>query len=157
MEDKNNVNVNAGIITIKDTREHLDAMQQLRAAEAEKIMKRVNGETLIDTICDWIKNIVTIAGMVLTVITKFFPGKADDLAVILAQPAILTTIEAARGALKSIFVSKDSKQITAALVDFSGNVRNITIPDKNVVTTVDTSKVKVNQIGVEKVEGKVAS
>ena len=157
MEDKNNVNVNAGIITIKDTREHLDAMQQLRAAEAEKIMKRVNGETLIDTICDWIKSIVTIAGMVLTVITKFFPGKADDLAVILAQPAILTTIEAARGALKSIFVSKDSKQITAALVDFSGNVRNITIPDKNVVTTVDTSKVKVNQIGVEKVEGKVAS
>ena len=156
MEDKNNVNVNAGIITIKDTREHLDAMQQLRAAEAEKIMKRVNGETLIDTICDWIKSIVTIAGMVLTVITKFFPGKADDLAVILAQPAILTTIEAARGALKSIFVSKDSKQITAALVDFSGNVRNITIPDKNVVTTVDTSKVKVNQVGVEKVEGKVA-
>ena len=69
---------------------------------------------------------------------------------------ILTTIEAARGALESIFVSKDSKQITAALVDFSGNVRNITIPDKNVVTTVDTSKVKVNQVGVEKVEGKVA-
>lgn len=151
-----NNNVNAGIITIKDTREHLDAMQQLRAAEAEKIMKRVNGETIIDTICDWIKSIVTIAGMVLTVITKFFPGKADDLAVILAQPAILTAIDAARGVLKSVFVSKDSKQITAALVDFSGNVRNITIPDKNVVATVDTSKVEVNQIGVEKVEGKVA-
>lgn len=139
-----------GIITIKDTRENLTAIQQYRKYEAEKIAKSVTGESLIDTIIDVVKSIVTVAGMVLTVITKFFPGKADDLAVILAQPAILGAIESARGLLKSVFISKDNKQITAALVDFGGNVKNITIPDKNVVSTVNTEKVVVNKIGVNK-------
>ena len=143
-----------GIITIKDKRENLDAMQQYRKYEAEKIRKSVTGESLIDTIIDGIKAVVTIAGMVLTVITKFFPGKLDDLAVILAQPAILGAIESARGVLKSVFISKDNKQITAALVDFGGNVKNITIPDKNIVTTVNTDKVQVNNM--ERGKGKVA-
>ncbi len=143
-----------GIITVKDTRENLDAMQQYRKYEAERIQKSVTGESIIDAIIDSIKAIVTIAGMVLTVITKFFPGKADDLAVILAQPALLGAIESARGALKSVFVSRDNKQITAALVDFAGNVKNITIPDKNVAQNVDVSKVQVNSI--EKINGKVA-
>ena len=114
-----------GIITIKDTRENLTAMQQYRKYEAEKIVKSINGESIIDTIIDGIKSIVTIAGMVLTIITKFFPGKADDLAIILAQPAILNAIESARGVLKSVFISKDNGQISAALVDFSGNVKDI--------------------------------
>ena len=137
-----------GVVTIKDTRENLNAMQQYRKYEAEKIAKSVTGENIIDTIIDGIKSIVTVAGMVLTVITKFFPGKADDLAVILAQPAILNAIESARGVLKSVFISKDSGQISAALVDFSGNVKDITIKDTNLVDTVkNKAAVKINQIG----------
>ena len=78
----------------------------------------------------------SIAGMVLTVITKFFPGHVDDLAVILAQPAILNAVESARGVLKSIFISKDNGQINAALVDFKGNVQDISIKDSNLAETV---------------------
>lgn len=136
-----------GIITVKDTRENLNAMQQYRKYEAEKIAKSVTGEGIIDTIIDGLKFIVTVAGMVLTVVTKFFPGHADDLAVILAQPAILNAIESARGVLKSVFVSKDNGNISAALVDFAGNVKNITIKDTNLVETVkDKAAVKINQV-----------
>ena len=92
--------------------------------------------------------------MVLTVITKFFPGHADDLAVILAQPAILNAIESARGVLKSVFVSKDNGKINAALVDFSGNVKNITIKDKNIVETVkDKANIKIQQVSDKFVGG----
>ena len=144
-----------GIVTIKDTRYTLTAMQQYRKYEAEKIVKSITGEGLIDTIIDGIKTIVTVAGMVLTVITKFFPGKADDIAVILAQPAILNAIESARGVLKSVFISKDNGQINAALVDFHGNVKDITIKDTNLVQTVkDKAAIKVGQIG-KRIEGKV--
>lgn len=136
-----------GVITVKDTRENLTAMQQYRKFEAEKIAKSLNGERIIDAIMDGLKFIVSVAGMVLTVVTKFFPGKADDLAVILAQPAILNAIEAARGALKGIFVSKDNNQINAALVDFSGNVKNISIKDTNLVKTIDKqADIKVEQV-----------
>ena len=135
-----------GIITVKDTRENLTAMQQYRKFEAEKIAKSLNGEKIIDAIMDGLKFIVSVAGMVLTVITKFFPGKVDDLAVILGQPAILNAIESARGALKGIFVSKDNDQIHAALVDFNGNVKDISIKDTNLAQTVDKSaKIDVNQ------------
>ena len=138
-----------GIITIKDTRENLTAMQQYRKYEAEKIVKSINGESIIDTIIDGIKSIVTIAGMVLTIITKFFPGKADDLAIILAQPAILNAIESARGVLKSVFISKDNGQISAALVDFSGNVKDISIKDSNLVKNVKNKEnIVVNKIGL---------
>ncbi len=136
-----------GIITVKDTRANLTAMQQYRKYEAEKIVKSVTGEGIIDTIIDGLKCIVTVAGMVLTVITKFFPGKADDLAVILAQPAILNAIEAARGVLKSVFISKDNGKISAALVDFAGNVKDITIKDTNLVDTVkNKASVKIEQV-----------
>ena len=137
-----------GIITIQDKRENLNAMQQYRKYEAEKIVKSVNGESLIDTIIDGIKTIVSVAGMVLTVITKFFPGKLDDIAVILAQPAILNAIESARGVLKGVFISKDNGKINAALADFNGNVKNITIKDTNLVDTVkDKAAVKIQQVG----------
>ena len=137
-----------GIITIKDTRENLNAMQQYRKYEAERISKSVTGEGIIDTIMDSLKFIVTVAGMVLTVITKFFPGHVDDIAVILAQPAILNAIESARGVLKSIFISKDNGQIQAALVDFSGNVKDITIKDTNLVETVKNKTAdKMQQVG----------
>ena len=135
-----------GIITIKDTRENLNAMQQYRKYEAEKVIKSVNGESIIDTIIDGIKTIVSIAGMVLTVITKFFPGHVDDIAVILAQPAILNAIESARGVLKSVFISKDNGQINAALVDLQGNVRDISIKDTNLAKTVNTDAIKVGPI-----------
>ena len=136
-----------GIITVKDTRENLNAMQQYRKYEAEKIVKSVTGEGIIDTIIDGLKFIVTVAGMVLTVITKFFPGHVDDLAVILAQPAILNAIESARGVLKSVFVSKNNGEISAALVDFAGNVKDITIKDTNLVDTVkNKASIKINQV-----------
>ena len=41
-----------GIVTVKDTRENLNAMQQYRKYEAERVMKSVNGESIIDTIID---------------------------------------------------------------------------------------------------------
>ena len=137
-----------GIVTIKDTRENLNAMQQYRKYEAEKIVKSVTGEGIIDTIIDGLKFIVTIAGMVLNVVTKFFPGHVDDIAVILAQPAIINAIESARGVLKSVFISKDHGEIKAALVDFGGNVKDITIKDTNLVETVKAkAAIKVEQVG----------
>ena len=137
-----------GIITIKDTRENLTAMQQYRKYEAEKIVKSINGEGIIDAIIDGIKTIVTVAGMVLTVITKFFPGHVDDIAVILAQPAILNAIESARGLLKSVFISKDNGMINAALVDLHGNVKDISIKDTNLVDTVkNKAAIKINEVG----------
>ena len=143
-----------GIITIKDKRENLTAMQQYRKYEADRIAKKLNGESIIDAIIDGVKCIVSVAGMVLTVITKFFPGHADDLAVILAQPAILNAIESARGVLKSVFVSRDNGEIKAALVDFSGNVKDISIKDTNLVETVkDKAAIKVNQIGDKVIGG----
>ena len=145
-----------GIVTVKDTRENLNAMQQYRKYEAEKIAKKITGEGIIDTIIDGLKYIVTVAGMVLTVVTKFFPGHADDLAVILAQPAILNAIESARGVLKSVFISKDQGEIRAALVDFSGNVKDISIKDTNLVETVkNKAAVKVQQVG-ENVIGRMS-
>ena len=136
-----------GIITIKDTRENLTAMQQYRKYEAEKIAKSINGEGIIDAIIDGIKTIVTVAGMVLTVITKFFPGHVDDIAVILAQPAILNAIESARGLLKSVFISKDNGMINAALVDLHGNVKDISIKDSNLVDTVkNKANIKINEV-----------
>ena len=141
-----------GIITIQDSRENLTAMQQYRKYEAEKIVKSVTGEGIIDAIMDGLKFIVTVAGMVLTVITKFFPGKADDLAVILAQPAILNAIESARNVLKSVFVSRDNGKITAALVDFAGNVKDISIKDTNLANTVD----KKANVTINKVDGNQA-
>ena len=142
-----------GIITIKDNRENLNAMQQYRKYEAEKIAKKITGEGIIDTIIDGLKFIVTVAGMVLTVVTKFFPGHADDLAVILAQPAILNAIESARGVLKSVFISKDNGEIRAALVDFGGNVKDISIKDSNLVETVENkAAIKVQQVGEKFVE-----
>lgn len=143
-----------GIITVKDTRENLNAMQQYRKYEAEKIAKSVNGEGIIDAIIDGLKFIVSVAGMVLTVITKFFPGHVDDIAVILAQPAILKAIESARGVLKSVFISKDNGEIRAALVDFSGNVKDISIKDTNLVETIkNKGVVKIQQIGDKVIGG----
>ena len=143
-----------GIITIKDSRENLNAMQQYRKYEAEKIAKSVNGEGIIDAIIDGLKLIVSVAGMVITVITKFFPGHVDDIAVILAQPAILNAIESARGVLKSVFISKDHGEIKAALVDFSGNVKDITIKDTNLVETVkNKASVKIQQVGDKVMKG----
>lgn len=137
-----------GIITVKDTRENLNAMQQYRKREAEKIVKSVNGEGIIDTIIDGLKFNVNVAGMVLTVVTKFFPGHVDDLAVTLGQPAILNAIESARGVLKSVFVSKDNDEIRAALTDFGSNVKDITIKDRNLVETVkDKASAKIQQMG----------
>ncbi len=145
-----------GIITVKDTRENLTAMQQYRKYEAEKIAKKLNGEGIIDTIIDGLKFVVTVAGMVLTVVTKFFPGHVDDLAVILAQPAILNAIESARGVLKSVFISKDNGAINAALVDFNGNVKDISIKDTNLVETVkDKAAVKIGQVG-EKISERIS-
>ena len=125
-----------GIITVKDTRQNLTAMQELRKQEAQRIVSSLNGENIIDSIVDGVKTVVTVAGTVLNVVTKFIPGKADDLALILAQPAILNAIEASRGLLKGIFISKDVNQITASLVDVAGNVKDITIKDTNLVETV---------------------
>ena len=125
-----------GIITVKDTRQNLTAMQEIRKQEAQRIVSSLNGENIIDSIVDGVKTVVTVAGTVLNVVTKFIPGKADDLALILAQPAILNAIEASRGLLKGIFISKDVNQITASLVDVAGNVKDITIKDTNLVETV---------------------
>ena len=130
-----------GIITIKDTRDNLDAMKNYRAEEAKKIANSLSTEGIIDTVADTAKTVVTVAGSVLTLATKFFPGKLDDIAVAVAQPAIINVIDAGRNLLKGIFVNKDKEQICASISDLSGNVKNITIKDANLVETINKKTV----------------
>jgi hypothetical protein len=125
-----------GIITVKDTRENLNAMQQFRQSEAIKIAKSLSTEGVIDTIADGVKTVVTTAGLVLNVVTKFFPGKLDDIAVAVAQPAIVSVIDAGRNLIKGILVNKDQQQIVASITDLSCNAKEITIKDSNLVETL---------------------
>ena len=125
-----------GVVTVKDTRANLDAMQIYRQNEAVKIAQALSAEGIIDSVADTAKTVVTVAGSVLTLVTKFFPGKVDDIAHAIAQPAVLSLIEASRNLLKGIFVNKDQEQICASMSDLSGNIQNITIRDTNIVETV---------------------
>ena len=127
-----------GVITIKDSRENLNQMQEWRRKEASKIIKNQKTENTIDTVVDVTKSVVSFAGTVATIAMTICPldGPAGELAVMAATPTLVQAVESSRNLLKGIFVNRDFKQIQAAMSDIQSNVKNITIPDRNMAQTV---------------------
>ena len=128
---------NAGIITVQDTRENLMNMQQFRNNQVQQV---INPEQIIDDVANGLSFVVNVAGTVLNVATKIIPGKLDDIAVAVAQPAVIGAIEAGRNFFKGVFVNKDAEQISSSFADLAGNVMDISIRDTNLVETLQVRK-----------------
>ncbi len=128
-----------GVITVKETRSNLTGMQQIRSQEAQKIANALSTEQIIDNVANGITFVVNTVGTVMNVVTKFIPlpGEIDDIAVAIAQPALVGAVEAARNFFKGILVNHDREQIQASITDLAGNVQNITIRDTNLNQMVE--------------------
>ena len=139
-----------GVITIKDTREHVDAMHEMQKSEVASKANQAGPGGIIDGIADTIKTIVSVAGSALSIATCFIPGgKIAGAATIMAQPAIVGAIEAGKNLLKGIFVNHDQEQICASMSDLAGNVQNISIRDVNLARTVGGRRESFQPIGME--------
>ena len=138
---------NSGIITVRDRRENLVNMQQFRNHEAQQV---INPEQIIDNIANGLNFVVNVSGTILNVVTKIIPGKLDDIAVAIAQPAVIGAIEAGRNLCKGLFVNKDAEQIASSFADLAGNVTDISIRDTNLVETLQIHKNESYDIKNEK-------
>ena len=127
-----------GIITVQDSRENLNQMKQWRAKEATKIAKNQKVENTIDNIVDVAKSVVSFAGTAATVALTVcqVDGPFGEALAVAATPGLVQAVESSRTLLKGIFVNKDVNQIRASMSDVVGNVKNISIPDKNMAQTV---------------------
>lgn len=124
-----------GIITIKDTKENLEKLKQWQKDKIKQITN--NPEKSIDKAVDVTKSVVTFAGTTATVVLAVCPldGPVGEIATMLATPALVKAVESSRDVLKSIFVTKDRNQITASIADLKGNIKDISVIDKNMVQT----------------------
>lgn len=126
-----------GVITVQETRSDVDALKDWRNKEAQRIIQQNNTEKIIDKVAEVTKTVVGIAGTVATVILSVCPvdGPFGELATVLATPALIKAVDAGKDLLKGIFVKKDTNQINAAMASLSGDIKDITIADKDYVKT----------------------
>ena len=130
-----------GIITIKDTRDNVSAMQQFQRNEAVDTINNAAPVNNIDVIGNTIKSVVSVAGSVLNIAACFIPGgKIARIASLIAQPAILAAINSGKELLNGIFVNKSQEQICASMSDLAGNIQNISIGDRNLAQTISSKK-----------------
>ena len=130
-----------GIITLKYSRKNLDKMKFWRKCEASKVVDYQKREENIDKFVNITKGVVSFAGTAATVALSVCPldGPFGEIATVAATPALVQAVESSRGLLKGMFVNKDSNQIQAAMTDLQSNVKNITIPDRNIAKTVSVN------------------
>ena len=126
-----------GVITVEATREELDRLKEWRAEQAKKVANKSSAESVIDTVIDVTKCVVGFAGAVATVVLAICPldGPAGEIATIAATPSLVAAVESGRSLLKGLIVEKNPEQISAALADIKGNVKDISIKDINLLKT----------------------
>ena len=101
-----------GIITVQDSRENYNKMQEWRAKEAATISKNQQLENKIDNVIDGVKSVVTFAGTAATIALAVCPvdGPVGETLTALATPALVSAVEASRGLLKGLLVNHDLNQ-----------------------------------------------
>ena len=136
-----------GVITVDASREELERLKAWRAEQAKKVVNKSNAETIIDKVVDVTKCVVGVAGTIATVVLAICPldGPAGEIATIAATPSLVAAVESSRNLLKGIFVEKSPEQITAAMADLKGNVKDISIRDVNLLKTKKVTEVADNK------------
>ena len=132
-----------GVITVDASREELERLKAWRREQAKKVVNKSAAETIIDKVIDVTKCVVGVAGTVATVALAICPldGPAGEIATMAATPALVGAVESGRNLLKGLFVEKDPNQISSALADLNGNVKNISIKDVNLLKTKKVTQV----------------
>jgi hypothetical protein len=130
-----------GIITVDASREEVERLKAWRAEQAKKVANKSNAETIIDRVFDITKCVVEFAGTVATIALTICPldGPAGEIAMVAATPGLVAAVESGRKLVKGVFVEKDTEQISAALADIKGNVKDISIKDINLLKTKKVS------------------
>lgn len=136
MEEKENANI---ICTLED-REILEQMKQAKIKKLREIETLKKKSDAIDAGCEIAKGVVTVAGAVLTVVMTVCPldGPAGEVATILGSAALIKAIDSSKNLLKATLVDKDMEEISSALIDISGNIKEIKVKDADLVQNVET-------------------
>ena len=128
----------AGIITIKESRHHVAAMKAWGAKMWAAISNSLNSEEKVDYAVNTTKSIISIAGTIATIIMTICPvdGPIGEILIALATPQLVKAVDASRGVLKGA-VNSNPQQVTAALADVLGNVKEIFIRGKGIAKAVN--------------------
>lgn len=142
-----------GYICVNENRQILEMMKEKKLETLKHIEKNHFKEKLIDKSIDIAKGVVTVAGAALTVVMAVCPfdGPVGEIATVLATPALVKAIESSRNLLKATFVEKNSENISGALIDVYGNVKQINLKDYNFVqnTKSDDAMLEKSEVGFE--------
>ena len=127
-----------GVITIKESRSHLDALIHWGAKMCAAISNSLNSEEKVDNAVNTTKSIISIAGTIATIIMTICPvdGPIGEILIVLATPQLVKAVDASRGVLKGA-VNSDPKQVTAAFADVLGNVKEIITRGKGIAEAVN--------------------
>ena len=130
-----------GVITVQASRDEVERLKAWKKEQVKEVTQKSGTEKVIDSAVDVAKCVVMFAGAVATVALMICPadGPFGEIACMAAQPALLKAVESCRGVLKGMFVDKNTEQITAAMADLSGNVKDISIKDTNLIKTKSVS------------------
>lgn len=124
-----------GVIAIAEDRNTISRLKSFK----EKA-KGITEEEFDDKI-NIIKNTVEVAGVAATVTLAVCPldGPFGELAALLATPVFVKAIEALREPLKALLVKKENR-INASLINNSGDTKDISLSDDDLVQNVDSRK-----------------
>ncbi len=144
MEENLNKNEIEGVICTLEDREVLEKMKQAKIKKLKEIEANKRTENIINAGCDIAKGVVSVAGAVLTVVMAVCPfdGPAGEVAAVLGSTALVKAIDSSKELLKASLVSKDSSEISGALLDLSGNIKEIKVKDKDIVENVKNEELK---------------
>lgn len=139
-----NVQDSGGIVCTLEDREILEKMKQAKIQKLKEIEISKQRERVIDTGFDIAKGVVMVAGSVLTVVMTVCPvdGPVGEIATVLGSAALLKALDSGKELLKASLVKKDPGEISAALVNLSGNIKEIKVKDKDIVENVDKKEEK---------------
>ena len=126
-----------GVITVKDSRQNLEAMQKWRN-EATKTVQQENlknGFQNVANIALDVAKIGTLAvGSVATVVAALSPAPVLSPVIAKASMALAGAVEGSKQLLNGVSREEGLQQITASLSDLRGSVKDVSIRDRNIVS-----------------------
>ena len=154
MEDMENKENSSNVLLTLEDREILEKMKEAKINKLKEIEINKKKSDAIDAGCEIAKGVVKVAGSVLTVVLAVCPldGPVGEIVTVLGSAALIKAIDSSKDLLKASLVNKDPSEISSALVDLSGNIKEIKIKDNDLVENVDKSQLEQESFNSNELE-----
>lgn len=135
-----------GILTVQDTRQNLNNMKEWRN-EAVKTVKQQtmsdNTKNILNVVCDVAKIATLAVGAVATVVAAVSPAPVLSPVVAKVSASVVGIVEGSKALLNGAPREEGVEKITASLSDLKGNIKDVSIRDKNIIKSAQLETVNM--------------